>query len=933
MKFLSNGDYIFPFESAQYWAEHVYTWSFQSGAPNPDGIIRLPGRLIHILIFIASGNLAFGYFYVASCLVVAFLTFLWFSKNFLGVHARGVQILGSAFFALNPIFLGNLSKIGLVLAVAMLPLALTALKRGFEDKRFSYFLIAVAALNISLVHPFTFSVNLLVCGVYLIYTIRKHHIFIRDNLHKFGLLIATALLLNAYLILPLMALGTVDKGAISDTVSHTPVNYTSLVDIANTGDIFTALSLSKGVLKDYEFYGALTWPFYFLGVFGFYVLLLVAYLRIEKHAKPFDRRRFVVCLSVFLLLLVLSTASYLQADAIIKWLIGLPGGWMFRSPLKWQLYMPLVLFTALVVAMKYMQDRRVRRMLYTGFAAAFVLMNGYLFTQIYERLLTPRTVTYFGVLEQTDLAGKKLLFVNSSPCMTLARENPALATELNQVLISKDVQVKRVGSGSLNTINLAQYDFVVGCNGTMDDNLLTGQYHFSLKGYLAGDAYQMYQNTQPRPYATAVSDVFALSTAENLGGKFTFSQNALNRPFNFIDGNQNRPTTGLQTVFGRLTPASIKDGRLQALLKPLRDQKQQLFVNSDQPLYVSAQRTQVTASATPQENAKTPVESGVLPLKIPPGDDLTLTYQDPAFTYQNILPNPSMEDGLWQEEVGDCNNHDDNASLAMGLSKQHKTDGEKSLLLQADRHIACTGPEPIRVQPGEHYLLSFDYQAFGRGAGYFAGFDGPQQASTSERLSGQGWKWQQFSKIIEVPPDATNLQLFVYGYPPSEPTEPGEVHYDNFGLTRMPDVQNRFFLVSGSAQDHAAEAPGINSTKVNPAKHLLHVKNARSPFYISTKESYHRLWRLFGVSSQDHVRMNGNMNGWYIDPQKLCEDGNVPCAANADGTYDIELAMEFTPQRWFYIGCLITLVAGVGAAVFVVFDIRRTKNSNKGARK
>jgi hypothetical protein len=128
-------------------------------------------------------------------------------------------------------------------------------------------------------------VNLLVCSAYLTYLILKHKPFVRDNLHKFALVVGAALLLNAYIILPLLALGTLDKGEISDGVNNAPVDYTALVDIANTGDIFTALSLSKGVLKDYEFYGAATWPFYFLGVFGLYILLLGTYVYVEKRLK------------------------------------------------------------------------------------------------------------------------------------------------------------------------------------------------------------------------------------------------------------------------------------------------------------------------------------------------------------------------------------------------------------------------------------------------------------------------------------------------------------------------------------------------------------------------------------------------------------------------------------------------------------------------
>lgn len=945
MRFLSNGDYIFPFHFPQYWAEHFYTWSYQSGAANPDGIFRLPGRLIDLVVFAAFGNLAIGYFYAISCLIIAFLAFLWFSAKFLDVRMWGIRILGASFFALNPIFLGNLSKIGLVLAVAMLPVALTALKLGFEKRRFSYFLLVVLALNISLIHPFTFSVNLLVCGVYLIYLLRAHSTFARDNLYKFGLVIATALLLNAYLILPLFALGTVDKGAIGDTVSRAPVDYTSLVDIANTGDIFTALSLSKGVLKDYEFFGAMTWPFYFLGVFGFYALLLGVYIRTEKRTKPLERRRFVLCLGIFLLLLVLSTASYLHADALIKFFISLPGGWMFRSPLKWQLYMPVVLFTALMVALKYVQSKNNRRMLYAGFAATFVLMNGYLFTQIYERLFVPRTLTYFGTLANTDLKDKNLLFVNSAECMAFARDNPGVSTELNQVFISQEVQVKRISSASLHTVNLAQYDFVLGCTGTMDETMLGRQYHFVQAGDFAGNKYHLYRNNEPRPYATAVTRIFA-AEAQNLGNKAAFTENILNQPFNFIaPDDTTHPAIGLQDAFDNLSPASVQSDALREQTKPIKPGEQTLFIMSGEPLQLSIENNRITVVVQGTESEDS-IQSGIQPLTIAENEKLDMTYRDAAFTYQNQVSNPSLEQGLWKKQVGDCNAYDDQAAIFMNLHKQSKTNGQQSLELKARRHIACTGPDAIAVKPGAKYLLSFDYQSIdGAFAGYNAGFDDTERRSTGERLPDESGQWQSYSTEITAPADAKNLNLLVYAYPSGEPGSLGTARYDNFRLVEIPNVRDRFFLVS--AQDGSApKAPSVSSTKRNPTKHLLHIKNAREPFYITTKETYDRLWQLrpddgtgglaglfkqtSPVSSKDHVRTNGNMNGWYIDPAALCAQ-HVGCTTHADGSYDIKLVMEFSPQRWFYIGCIITLITGTGTATYIVFDIRRSREQ-KGVK-
>ena len=81
MKFLSWGDYVIPFDWAIYWAKHFYMWSFQSGTPNPDGVIRLPGRALNFLVFGVTDNVGLGYFYIFASLLVAFLAFFFDSST------------------------------------------------------------------------------------------------------------------------------------------------------------------------------------------------------------------------------------------------------------------------------------------------------------------------------------------------------------------------------------------------------------------------------------------------------------------------------------------------------------------------------------------------------------------------------------------------------------------------------------------------------------------------------------------------------------------------------------------------------------------------------------------------------------------------------------------------------------------------------------
>ena len=179
-----------------YWIKHFYIWSFQSGTPNPDGRIRLPGRIFNFIVFGASGNVGVSYFYLVSSLAVAFLAFYFFARNVLHIKKTSILLIGSLFFACNPIFLGNLAKVGLVLAAAMLPLCILAIHAAFERKRFRYFLPLILCLNLSFLHPYTFTVNALIGGIYFACMAWKHRLFVVDNLHKFALVAIVGILLN-----------------------------------------------------------------------------------------------------------------------------------------------------------------------------------------------------------------------------------------------------------------------------------------------------------------------------------------------------------------------------------------------------------------------------------------------------------------------------------------------------------------------------------------------------------------------------------------------------------------------------------------------------------------------------------------------------------------------------------------------------------------
>ncbi|MFA7171676.1 MAG: hypothetical protein WC180_06820, partial [Candidatus Paceibacterota bacterium] len=80
------------------------------------------------------------------------------------------------------------------------------------------------------------------------------------------------------------------------------------------------------------------------------------------------------------------------------------------------------------------------------------------------------------------------------------------------------------------------------------------------------------------------------------------------------------------------------------------------------------------------------------------------------------------------------------------------------------------------------------------------------------------------------------------------------------------------------------------------------------------------------ISDDNHLKLNSFLNAWYVDIDELCKNDNQ-CTKKPDGTYDIEMIIEFTPQRWFYIGLIVSVTTLLGCLVYLVCIWKRRKKS------
>ena len=78
------------------------------------------------------------------------------------------------------------------------------------------------------------------------------------------------------------------------------------------------------------------------------------------------------------------------------------------------------------------------------------------------------------------------------------------------------------------------------------------------------------------------------------------------------------------------------------------------------------------------------------------------------------------------------------------------------------------------------------------------------------------------------------------------------------------------------------------------------------------------------VPASDHIKWDEFMNGWYVDPAAMCRHTSG-CTHNADGSYDMSMIIEFSSQRWFYLGEIISGATLLGVIGYFVYGMRRGK--------
>lgn len=295
------------------------------------------------------------------------------------------------------------------------------------------------------------------------------------------------------------------------------------------------------------------------------------------------------------------------------------------------------------------------------------------------------------------------------------------------------------------------------------------------------------------------------------------------------------------------------------------------------------------------------------------------------------IKNSSFEDeGLSGWNFGD-------ASVGKGGDPEIKysfvssgTDGQRSVQLNSKNHTAYISKRILDSDLDASYQISFDYKHLsGNNPSFAVWQSGANKSSPSGILQSSTKDWSHFETLFT--PDVGATGAYLYFYTSSSNGEESINLFDNVKLEKVSRIKNYLIPISNSSYS----SPNLtveNINEINPSLYKITVKGNKGLLVLN--ESFHSGWSAYvdtenrtkitsnldllnmnirPISEESHVMVNGFANGWVVNNQKT------------DGEYQIIL--EFVPQRWFYLGLLISGTTLVLCLGYLGYDaVRRCRD-------
>jgi len=224
-------------------------------------------------------------------------------------------------------------------------------------------------------------------------------------------------------------------------------------------------------------------------------------------------------------------------------------------------------------------------------------------------------------------------------------------------------------------------------------------------------------------------------------------------------------------------------------------------------------------------------------------------------------------------------------------------EGEKILVLKADKTTASARIKLANLDLGKRYTVSFWYKTFSLNTPRFVISSPGNMVDFKNKITykrdGQldfSSTWREYKTVLEPDNDLGDLELnFLLEKP---------LIWEDKSLAKIKGIKvyqdyspPMILKFKKEKLDEKLFLPQIYFTKVDPTKYEVDVKNAKDSFILVFSENFHPSWEAFlriknspvlPIPKENHLKVNGFANGWFIDQKG-----------------DFQVILEYNPQRLY----------------------------------
>ena len=313
-----------------------------------------------------------------------------------------------------------------------------------------------------------------------------------------------------------------------------------------------------------------------------------------------------------------------------------------------------------------------------------------------------------------------------------------------------------------------------------------------------------------------------------------------------------------------------------------------------------------------------------LPTKL--GDTQSIIYQGSVgneLTYNIDVKDIDADLSFSSWKRGDCAQIDSLKSVDFEITGSNQDEID---LIAQNGHNACIN-KTISVNNEKQYQLSFDYLRNANSAFqvYVDYGDGIPPLRIEEPALFQNWN--HFEYQIIPPFETKSIRIYLY----SGSINSGMILTKYRGI-RIGESDRRYwdnFLVSGSYDMQNRKVPIIKKITSHKYEVLIKDYKLETDLFLNFKENFHSGWKIYPYKNNQswfsnlfedsfdfmHFPINSFSNGWLINVSQ--ENADVICDRDNKDLCDLHFIIEFFPQRWFYLGLLISGLTLSGCVIYL----------------